>query len=750
MRPYTDDAIQSCLRYVRFNPNAVEDDDEDEEMDEEDVDDDFDDDDEFEADAEFDDDDDASWKVRRCAAKTLCTIISTRSSGDLLDSGVLYLQVAPLLVKRFEEPEENVRLEIISAMSLLVRKTGEGIIPEFSIDNSQKEFLTQPPSRKRRRQSSGGGTVSLELAMTGPYSSAGVTSPVVEKMPAAGPRVDLAALTPNIVKASAKLLKGKSIPTKQAIVNLLDDVIAVQGGGLDAFFDQILNPVIAAIKPSSTAVTSSSISAGGNASATASTLRVAALRLTGDIAKHHSSTALKSYLSSIVTSVVGVVDDRYYKISAEAIQTAEEIVKAITPPRSRLTAQNFKTELEKLYDVIIDRTTANDADAEVRQKAIHALGTLLSRTSGNEGANLVSEDKRKAALGFLLERLKNEITRLAAVRAVDDIATMSATGKFEPGWIQQVVVELADQLRKADRPLRGSSIMALKHLVLSPAAAGSLDDSTIQSIVTSLIPVIHNNDAQLLGPGLLVLAQAAKERTKLVATEQVISALCKLLQSSVAGIVIDSLLVLVTTIGQAGHGRALMEPLLKEVGVNGDPTVVGKVIGTTLVASGDSAGVSLDNFVQEVKSHVGDQARASLGLAVLGEAGLRLGKKFPIQPQIFFDQFQNEFDRVSISAAVALGRAGAGNVEQYVPVILKAFKTTSQYLLLQSIKEILQQAAVASTDINEFSAAIWDQLLAAASVEDNKAVCAECIGRMVIIDPKIYMPKLDVSDALHA
>ncbi|KAK4230383.1 putative cullin-associated NEDD8-dissociated protein [Podospora fimiseda] len=744
MRPFTNDALDACLRYLKYDPNYAFDEDDDMEEDEEDEQEE-DEDDEFEADGGFDDDDDASWKVRRCAAKALYTIISTRSTGDLLDSGDLYSKVAPALVKRFDEREENVRLEVLSATSLLVRKTGEGLVHTFSIEDSQGEYVNQlPPSRKRRRQSSVGGAAALASAS---LAGTGLTSPTTEKVPATGPRADLAALTPAIIKSVAKLLQGKLIPTKQASINLLDDIIAVQRGGLENYFDQILGQVIDSIKPTSASSTSASLtSAGGSASATAVTLRIAALHLTSNIVKNHSSTTLQTHLPKLVTDVVAVAHDRFYKISSEAIQTIEEVVKAITPPRARVTAQKFKGELQKLYDVIVNRTSANDADAEVRQKAIHALGTLLARTTGSEGSGLLSEDKRKAALGLLLERLKNETTRLAAVRAIDTVAAMSpGTVQLESGWIRQVTVELAAQLRKSNRALRGSSIMALKHLILLPSAKGTLDEDTTKTVVGALTPVINNNDAQLLGPGLLVIAHLAQEKPDVVVTPDLVSAICVLLQSTVAGTVLDSLLTLVTNAGQVGRGKLLMQGLLQKVGVAGEPSVVGKVIGTLLVASGDSAGVTLDSFVGEVKTSAGDQARASLALAVIGEAGLRLGAKFPVKPSLFLEQFSNEYDKVSVAAAVALGRAGSGNVSVYLPVILQSLekKGNSQYLLLQSIKEILQQAALSSTDISQYSPAIWDRVLTLIDVEDNKAVCAECVGRMVIIDPKTYMPKLE-------
>jgi hypothetical protein len=40
-------------------------------------------------------------------------------------------------------------------------------------------------------------------------------------------------------------------------------------------------------------------------------------------------------------------------------------------------------------------------------------------------------------------------------------------------------------------------------------------------------------------------------------------------------------------------------------------------------------------------------------------------------------------------------------------------------------------------------------LMIASQVEDNKAVGAECIGRLAIIEPKTYMPQLQVYRLCH-
>ncbi|KAM3075460.1 hypothetical protein ACMFMG_007607 [Clarireedia jacksonii] len=746
MRPYTEETIAAALRFLKYDPNYNDDDDEEMGGTQPDEDDmaDFDDDEDFEAEAGFDDDDDdASWKVRRCAAKTLYTLISTRGSGDLLDDGTLYAQVAPTLVQRFNEREENVRLEVIAVMTSLIRKTGEGVLVDFAADDALS-FNQPSQSRKRRRESSFSATYDSKALLS---MSAGLTSPTVEPLPASGPRADLAKLSPSIVRATVKLLKTSSIPTKQALINLLDSMVSVQNGGLAEFFGQLVDPVMEALKsPSGSTSSSGTIASGGAASATANTLRIAALKFLGDISKTHSSSVLQPFLPKILPGVVSAVNDKFYKISGEAIGTAEQLVKALTPPRSRTVKQNHQEDLAKLYQVIVGRVSATDADVEVRQRAIHGLGIMLARTASPEGSSLLSSDDRTAALDILSDRLKNETTRFAAVRAIDTIAALSKTkDQLRPEWIREVSLELSAQLRKANRSLRGASLGALKNLIISPAARNSLDAPTIEGLLSALLPLLNSVDLHLLGPALLVLAHLVLDDANLVATKQLNEALCDLLVVNLGGSVLDALLLLVTNIGKQGVGQQLMAGLLQEVSTRGDPTVVGKAIGTLLVYGGSSVGVTLDNFLEELHNNSSDEAKQCLALAVLGEAGLQLGANSPLKPSTFTSQFKSRSDKVPLAAAVALGRAGVGNITVYLPEILSLMgKSGDEFLLLHSIKEILQQAGNKPADITQHIASLWERLLSASQAEDNKAIGAECIGRLAMIDPKAFMPQLKV------
>jgi cullin-associated NEDD8-dissociated protein 1 len=436
-------------------------------------------------------------------------------------------------------------------------------------------------------------------------------------------------------------------------------------------------------------------------------------------------------------------------VSSEALGVAEQLVKAITPPRSSFVDEKHRALLGNLYQAILDRVTANDADLEVRQRAIHALGVLLARTSGQAGARLIPLPERISALDILRDRLNNEITRLSAVRAIDTVAALASDKKdFKPVWVRTVSLELGAQLRKADRTLRGTSLGALKNLTVNPAGHANLDDKTTLALVDVLIPVLNTNDLHLLGLALVILARLVQGNAKIVVNGELNTALCAVVLAPLSGAVLDAFLILLRSIGEYGVGKPLMQGLLKEVGVAGDPAVVGKAIANLLVSGGSSVGVSVDDFIAELRTAQDDQ-RKCLALSVLGEGGLRMGESSPLRPALFMSHFKSKSDLVPLAAAVALGRAGAGNVGKFLPVILTAMDdgSNSQYLLLHSIKEILQYSNDTHASVTRHSQQLWDKLLAASQTEDNRAVGAECLGRLTMVDPKTYLPLLKVSDA---
>ena len=750
MRIYTDDAIDAAIRYVTYDPNVAADED-DEEMggtQGEDPDDDgtheYDDeeDQDFEEEGVMSDDDDSSWKVRRCAAKALYALISTRSNGDLLENGTLYEKVAPVLISCFKEREENVRLEILFTLGSLIRKTGEGISLSTSVGDHELENSVSNASRSRKRRRGGSDAAfdtpgALSFAM-------GMSSPAPSPSPVSGPKADLARLSPSIVRGVAKLLKQSSIPTKQAGITVLRDMVLVQHGGLTEYLGNIIDPLVDAIQSAASGSVLTSV--GASASATGSKLQIEALQLVSAICDTHSSRVVAPYIGNITPGVIVAVKDKYYKVSSEAISVVESIVKLLTPPRSAGAEPQYRTHLGNLYNVILDRAVATDADLEVRQRAIHALGVLLARTSGAKSTALLPATKRSDAFGVLYDRLKNETTRLSAVQAVDIIAASTVDkNDLQTDWVRDVAFELGAQLRKSDRILRGASLTAFRNLAFNSVALGCLNDKTVYELAEMLLPLLHASDLNLLGLAMVILSKLVLRSPGKVVNEKLNNALCGIVLAPLGGAVLDAFLTLVESIGNQGVGQPLMHGLLRNVGVTGDPAIVGKAIGTLLVSGGSTVGIKIDSFVSELQSNVDDK-RKCLALGILGEAGLRMGSSSPLQPDLFTAQFNSRSEHVPRAAAVALGRAGAGNIKAYLPIILSTSSKSgsSQYLSLHAIKEVLQYAGNSRSILSSYTKEIWEKLLVASQAEDNKAVGAECIGRLTIIEPKSFLPLLQV------
>ncbi|KAK5122136.1 hypothetical protein LTR85_004382 [Meristemomyces frigidus] len=714
MKAYTKEVLDSTMRFLKYEPNVA--DDEDEDMDEEQDDDEFEGDEDFEEETGFEDEDDVSWKVRRCSAKALHALINTLDAND----PVLYGQIAPALIARFKEREESVRTEVIATLAFLITKTGAG----SAAHNEATTEHVIAPSRKRRRglsDSLGSDLHAQQAAMNG-YASPSTPPPTDNATQG------LAKINPEIVKAASKLLKTSTVPTKQAVISLLKDMVSAQKGGLSQHADSVIEPVI----DSMNAAAAGASNVAGNA------LRVEVLQLLRAISETHSTKVFQPHLAKIVPALVKAAKDRYAKVSSEGFATIELFIKALTPPRSTK-AENAQY-LVQLYQVVTERISAKDTDTEVRQKAVQALGLLVARTAGSVGSKLLTQKDRFAGQQLILERLKNELTRLACVRAVDTIAVLADSKQdYQPQFVNAVSVELGAQLQKASRSLRGASLSALRVLAVNPASRECMDDKTVSELVGMLIPLLKADDLHMMGPALIVLAAFAKDRPTLVATPPIIDGICNIVISSISGAALDALITCVEAIGQAGAGQGLMKALL-EVGVQGDTDVTGQVIGTLLVSGGKNIGVGLGDFVKELQTQPAEPRRC-LALSVLGAAGLRMGTSCPLTPESFTPYFADDSDKVKLSAAVALGRAGSGDVRSYLPKIMDALGQGKQYLLLHSVKELLQHSD-AEAEIKPYTQKLWQNIINTGQAEDNKVVSAECVGRLAIIDPKAYLPQL--------
>lgn len=737
MQRYFEESTNATLRFLRFDPNLADGDAQaSDEEDEVDGDDEFEMDDDFEADEGADDEDDVSWKVRRCAAKTLYTLVAVQGI-DLLDSATTFDRIIHALIDRFQEREEAVRVEILTTIAFLIRKIGEhetqNGLPALTRADSGI-ISSQQPSRKRRRGHSDASTSdSLKASRF-----TGSVSPATRSPPRSGPPANLAQLSDDIFRGLIKLLKSPSIPTKQAAFGTLKDLIVARKGGAEQFLPNMAGPIVDILVSGATHK--------GTGAASGLTVEEQALQLTAEIAKTHSSTTLQTYLSQVVPAVIKATKAKSPKLACEALGTLEQLIKAVTPPRSATTAQKSITQLDQMYATTVELVSSRSADLTVRQKAILTLGTVLGRTTGPKGDKMISAQKRQQGLERLLEASKNETTRTAAIKAITTVAENAPAGTvFPASWFGPTCLELSAQLRKANRTLRAASLTALRAMIVRHPASQNLGAQVSKDLTGSLLPLLTDGDLPLLGPLITILAAMMKEGSCSV-DEQLIQQLSELLRSSASSSAIESLCKLMVAIGERGQGKKLMQALLRDVGVSGPPAVVGRVVGALLVAGGAAVGLSANDLMQELKT-TKDDKRKSLALSVFGETGLRSGRSSQLIPDLFTGYFTHPSAEVPLNASIALGRAaaGPGNLATWVPAILTRLQEHPEenYLILHSVKELLQYNDDEG-DILPFTGALWDAAVSTSGAEDSRTIGAECIANLTLVNPRKFMPALQV------
>ena len=159
------------------------------------------------------------------------------------------------------------------------------------------------------------------------------------------------------------------------------------------------------------------------------------------------------------------MDDRYYKITCEALRVCSEIIRVMRPdPPAAMF--DFKPHVAPLVACAKARLLAQDQDQEVKECAITCMGLALCHLGD------ACAEELPTVLPILLDRLRNEITRITAVKAFAALAAakldMQLGTPLAGGTVlHAAVAELCAFLRKSNRPLRQASLTALTTIVSS-------------------------------------------------------------------------------------------------------------------------------------------------------------------------------------------------------------------------------------------------------------------------------------------
>jgi len=571
----------------------------------------------------------------------------------------------------------------------------------------------------------------------------GIAAPDPASMEAEeGPVSLLQAQVGNIVKALHRQMKEKSIKTRQGCFSLLTELIQVLPGALASHMNLLVPGIQFSLA-----------SGQSNSNMKIDTLSFIQALLTG-----HHPTVFHPHASILVPAVIAAVSDTFYKISSEALVVLQLLVKVLRPLDSSPTTFDFTLYTANIYNCCFVRLKAQDIDQEVKERVISCMGQVVAHLGDSLQAELSS------CLPIFLERLRNEITRLTAVKAL--IAIASSPLRIDLRCIlKDSLPVLSSFLRKNQRALKLSTLVLLDTLVKN--YPGSLDLATLSPVLAELPPLVSETDLHIaqLTLALLTSVTSSHASTIPVIQKSILPEVLKLaesplLQGAALAAMLDFFRALVGA-GVPGLSHSdmlalLVNPILTQKGSaihKQGRANIAKCAASLVSHSQAEAIVVVKQFMQQLNTPGLPDYSMTFSLLAIGETGRGADlSQVPDLKTAILAAFNHSSEEVKSAASYALGNIALGNLKEYLPFILHEIQTQPrrQYLLLHSLKEVISAQSSSPSGIQTLSSyvpSIWDQLYrhTECTEEGTRNVVAECLGKLCLMSPAALLPKLKAS-----
>lgn len=225
----------------------------------------------------------------------------------------------------------------------------------------------------------------------------------------------LRALVPHVIKSIAAVLKAeqgsRQVNVRIKALTLLKELVSVLDNAVAGQLLPLLPGLVAAL---------------GDARSNVKTEALVFLRTLLD---SHQPGAFHEHVEELTTPLLACVSDSYYKIVAEALKVCLSLVRVMAAdvrlprlatalPADQLQSGRFTENILRVHSAVRPKLEAQDIDQEVKEAAILCVSGLFAKLG-----NHIPSDEVDDCLRILEQRLANEITRLTAVRAIEEIAS---------------------------------------------------------------------------------------------------------------------------------------------------------------------------------------------------------------------------------------------------------------------------------------------------------------------------------------
>lgn len=666
------DIINVCLNNISHDPNYnyEEEDDDDEAMDmdgEDDASDSADD---------YSDNDDLSWKVRRASAKCLEAIVLSRP--DLIND--FFVTMTPVLVSRFKEREDSVKVDIIQTFVSISKQTRQ-LAKEAK--NSQV----------------------LPVAL-----------------------VKLSEMIPFIVAKSSNLLREKAIKTRQIVFQMFIEIMNTLPNSLANHVDSLVPGILYSLVDKNSS----------------STMKIDALVFVQELLKTHEPPTFYPQVHVLLPAVMTAVSDPFYKIAAEALSLLTHLVRVIRQPDygpmpdfESVLSMIYSKTLERMskgdLDIEIKEraiscmgqiiATFGDRMADQLPTALEMLHDKLN----NDATRLTAV---KALIKIATSPVNMSLNSLFP-RAFTTVGPFLRKNS-RPLKISTLIL-IENVVRRSIDLLDSESAQSVI-LVDVPNLINENDLYVSQLALTMLTTVVKTHKAfhqivpqHVLPETLKLVRSPLLQGSALQATLQFLSTIVR---CSFPGLDHKALL------------NKLVEPIYNGMPVHKQAYhSTAKAVATITVGDDAKALATVSQLVEDSKVHSKNDSIYTLILLSIGEIGRTTDlSQVPNLIEGILEAFNSSSEDVKSAGSFALGCVAVGNMSRFLPIILHEIESRNkrQYLILHSLREIISSGRLEQLE------SIWSLLMkhCECQEEGTRNVVSECLGKLALHQPADLLQRL--------
>ncbi|OWZ20330.1 Cullin-associated NEDD8-dissociated protein [Phytophthora megakarya] len=651
--PHVEAILKLVMQFISYDPNYnyVDSADEDEDMEEEEE--------EYsDEEGDYSDDDDTSWKI--------------------------YIHCAQLLISRFKEREENVRIDVFGVFAELLRATRK------TLPNSNGTGSFHPPT-----------------------SNACVTQ--LEQR-----------LNATVVGANKQFGTKASVPSRCAVVAMLSELAMVEHGKLGDYIGRLMPNVLNAVEDKH------------------SDLKLDALLFLRLLVDTHPVQPFRPHIEAIVNVAVQCAKGDWYKTVAKALGLIESLVRTI---RSDDGDSTYKPYATRFFDAVLPCLKVHDIDQEIKEAAISSMGEIvavlgdelgprigevfpllmerlnneITRVQSIKAIGVIARSKLKLDMSPILVECTHTLAQLlrqqsrtlkqATLATLNDLVVHRGANMTETLHCE-VVLEASTLLVDVDLQLCRMSITLVSNsLSVCPRVAST--DALLQNAQVKALELCHSS--MLQGPTLDALKGLFAQLTQLNSPGSSFTDLFKALMA--------------TPTEESKHSVL---------------NVARCVAGTCVATSEENRKLAFAKFVGDI-TQIESEKNKVLALYCLGEFGrkIKLAGYTDVKETIL-KCFNNVGEEVKTAAAHSLGSICVGNMEEYLDTIMVKLELgENSYLLLTSLREVIADHAAKP---HHGFAMYVDRVLpvlqkmSAHQEEGVRNMVGECMGKLAVTDSTKIIP----------